>query len=231
MISIQKEDNIRKMVSVAMKNVKDGYIIGLGSGSTVAEFVRVLSSYVQRNNIEIRVIPSSLQIQIVAEESNLKVESSNLIPEINLTFDGADQVDSKFNLIKGGGGALFRERILMAAAQRTFILVDETKFAEKLDKPVPIEVSHFARSFVFNKLSLLNGKPQLRLNSKGYPNVTENTNIIFDTDFGVIHDPVKLESQIREIAGVIDAGIFVTNVDTIYKACKDGRVEELYIKH
>lgn len=218
---------IRKMADVAIEHVKDAQTIGLGSGSTVAEFVRALANYAKERHLQIRIVPSSLQIQMVAEEAGLEVDTSNRFARLDVTIDGADQVDAEFNLIKGGGGALFKERVLMAEARRTIILADETKFSKNLDKPVPVEVSPFARTLVADRLMSLGGRPQIRLNKKGYPYVTENANVVFDADFGVIVNPAELESKIRNMAGVIEVGIFTTNVDIIYKACEDGSVVKI----
>ena len=230
MTRIQLELAVHKMVDLATKHVKDGYAIGLGSGSTVAEFVRTLADYVKKGHLQIEIVPSSLQIQMVAEEVGLEVLTGNRFSKIDVTIDGADQIDKLSNLIKGGGGALFRERVLMAEARRTIILADESKFSENLDKPVPIEVSPFARTYVADRLKFLGGKPQIRVNSKGYPYVTENANVVFDVDFGIIVNPAKLEARIRNIAGVVEVGIFTTNVDIILKACRSGNVEEIRVK-
>jgi ribose 5-phosphate isomerase A len=227
---IHREAAIRKMTTVVVKTVRDGYVVGLGSGSTVTEFVKILSSYIQHKSLAIRIVPSSLQIQMMAEQAALRVEELNQLSKIDLTVDGADQVDQHFNLIKGGGGALFRERILMTAAQRTIILVDETKFVERLNKPVPIEVSPFARSFVVERLKCMDGYPRIRVDSRSYPSITENGNIIIDTDFGIINDPAQLEARIKNIPGVIEVGIFTTHVNTIYKACGDGSIVKFSVK-
>lgn len=229
-MEISLDDAIRKIQRLAIKEVKDRYIVGLGSGSTVAGFVKVLASYIKNKGLNIRVIPSSLQIQLVAEGCGLAIEEPSKTSKLDLVVDSADQVDEGLNLIKGGGGALFREKILISAAERTIILIDEKKYSKRLNKPVPVELSPFARSFVFKRLIEIGGKPKLRANEKGYPILTENSNIIFDTDFKEIEDPPSLEKSIKEISGVVEVGLFTKNIHAVYKANEDGSVTVLSSK-
>ncbi len=216
---------IEDMVAKVVKDIADGSIIGLGSGATVAVFVRKLGRRAAKEGLTFAAIPSSLQIQLVAEQSGLNILSLNMIPKIDITVDGADQIDDDFNVIKGGGGALYRERVLLRAAQKSVILADETKYAQRLCKPIPVETSFFARSFVYGELVKLGGKPTLRLLDKGYPFTTENGNVIFDTDFGVVEKPEMMRSDIADVAGVIEVGIFVGECDVFYRANRDGSVQ------
>ncbi len=219
------DDPILKMARLAASKVPKGAIIGLGSGSTVAAFVKALAKKETAETLV--VIPSSLQIETAALEAGLKISSPAQINNIQWSFDGADQVDKKLNLLKGGGGALFRERILLAAAKRRVIMVDEGKVVEKINRPVPIEVSPFARWYVKEMLGKVGGRAVLRTDRKGYPFITENGNIILDTDFGEIDNPRRLHIKIKGIVGVVDTGLFTLPFCTIYVASADGSVNQL----
>lgn len=215
------------MAQKALENVKDASIVGLGSGSTVAIFVKALAKYVESNKLEIKVIPTSLQIKVQAEALDLSMADDTLIPATDIVFDGADQIDSKFNMIKGGGGALLREKVLIHASKRTVILADESKYVKVLNRAVPVEVHPYARTYVSERLKKWGAVPDIRSNEKGYPVVTENGNLILDTDFGEIKDPVSIEREVKNIAGVIEVGIFTKRATRYYKAKKNGDVEVL----
>lgn len=230
MVKVKPEKIMDKMAEKALENVKDGMIIGLGSGFAVSRFVDALSKYIKKNRIKVSVIPSSLQIQIFAEKAGLEFAQPNLIPSIDLVVDGLDQIDRNFNMIKGGGGALLREKVLLRASKKVVILTKEDKFVETLNRKVPIEVLPFARNLVLKELEKIGGKPELRLLEKGYPVFTENGNIIFDTDFGLIKDPPLLLSKIKNIPGVIEAGIFTEKINSVYKAYKDGTIKKIVPK-
>jgi ribose 5-phosphate isomerase A len=209
----------------AGKYVRDGMIIGLGSGSTVAKFLDLLDQRIKNENLKIKVIPTSLQIKLRAEELGLEIADDTLIPKIDLVYDGADQIDDNLNMIKGGGGALLREKIVMYASKKSIILADDKKYVRRLDWKVPIEVLPYARSYVMNRLESMNGKPSIRMLNKGYPFITENGNIILDTDFGVIEEPEELEQKVRSIPGVIEIGIFVRSANIYYRLIDDERFE------
>ncbi len=200
-------------------------IIGLGSGSTVAYIVRELAHLPGKASIE--VIPTSLQIKLEAEKSGLRIADENSIPRVDIVFDGADQIDSKFYMIKGGGGALLREKVLILAAKRVVIVADSAKFVENLNKPVPIEVHPFARSFVSNRLAQMSARPILRVLDKGYPFVTENGNLIIDAAFDFIADTRKKELELKSIPGVLEVGLFSRIADVYYKAKNDGSFEKI----
>jgi len=229
-ISIKSEETLGKMTKEALKNVAEGITIGLGSGSAVSRFVYALGRYVTRSNLKVTVIPSSLQIQTFADRAGLEIVKPLLTHSIDLVIDGVDQVDKNFTMIKGGGGALLREKVLMRAAKKVVILADEEKFTQVLSIKVPIEVVPFARVFVQKEIEKIGGKQELRTLKKGYPIYTENGNIIFDVDFGLIDKPKLLLSKIKYIPGVVEVGIFIERVHIIYKACKDGFVKEIIPK-
>jgi len=220
-------DALQSMALQAVKHVKDNVIVGLGSGSTVSVFVNALAKHVRDNKLDIRVIPTSLQIKLQAEDLQLRIADDTLIPLIDVVFDGADQIDSKFNMIKGGGGALLREKVLIHASKQTIILADESKYVDSLNRAVPIEVLPYARTYVVGRLKKMGAEPNLRILEKGYPFVTENGNLILDTSFGRINDVGKMEVELKSVAGVMEVGLFSKHANMYYRARKNGTVEAL----
>ena len=198
-------------------------IVGLGSGSTVAAIVKEMGNISSKRRLEC--IVTSLQIKRQAEESGLKIVGENRIPCVDIVLDGADQIDSEFAMIKGGGGALLKEKVLINAAKKIVIAADSNKFTNILNIPVPIEVHPFARSFVGTKLKKEVGNPVLRTIKKNYPFITENGNIIFDTAFNSLTNLRKKESELKSIPGVLEVGIFTRRADIYYKAKNGGSLE------
>jgi ribose 5-phosphate isomerase A len=221
------ELSIRKLAQEAVKFVKDVKVVGLGSGSTVGFIVREMAKLPDKGSIEF--VPTSLQIKLEAEKSSLRIADENIIPDMDIVFDGADQIDGKYNMIKGGGGALLREKILISAAKKVIIVADASKFVEFFSRSVPIEVHPMARSLVSKKLEKMKGKPVLRILDKGYPFVTENGNLILDVLFPAITDPKKMELELKNVAGVLEVGIFTRRADVYYKAKSDGSFETIML--
>ena len=220
------DDAFRALSSDALKMVKDNYVLGLGSGRAATAIVRSLGSYLKENKIKIKAIPTSLQIKIEAEKEGIPIVEADQIEHIDIVFDGADQIDENKNMIKGGGGALLREKILINTANKVIIIADESKFVKKLNRSVPIEVHPFARNIATKQLQKYGGKPNLRVIERGYPFVTENGNVILDCDFGEISKPKELAIKIIEIPGVIEVGLF-NKPDIIYKAKENGKFDVL----
>ncbi|MFL6476813.1 MAG: ribose-5-phosphate isomerase RpiA [Nitrososphaera sp.] len=219
------QDSIQKLAKEAIKLVKDVKVVGLGSGSTVSLIVREMANLSNKESIEF--LPTSLQIKLEAEKSALSIADENRLPYTDIVFDGADQIDSEFNMIKGGGGALLKEKIVMYSAKKVVIVADASKFVQFLNRSVPIEVHPMARSALSKRLRDINGKAKLRTLDKGYPFVTENGNLIFDTLFPSIGDPKKMESELKNIPGVLEVGLFTRRADIYYKAKDDGSFEVL----
>ncbi len=220
------DDAIKALSAKALQMVKNNYVIGLGSGRAATAIVRLLSTYLKKNSFSVRAIPTSLQIKLEAENGGIPIIEPDQIDHIDLVFDGADQIDAKGNMIKGGGGALLREKILISMAKKTIIIADETKFVKKLDRNVPVEVHPFARNTAAITIRRLGGKPHIRLLDRGYPFVTENGNIVLDCEFGKISNPLNLATKLIEIPGVMEVGIF-SKPDVIYKAKENGKFEIL----
>jgi ribose 5-phosphate isomerase A len=197
-------------------------VVGLGSGSTMTLLVRELANLSYKRAVEF--VTTSIQIKIEAQKVGLKIADESNFVDIDVVFDGADQIDSDFNMIKGGGGALLREKVLISAANNVVILADDTKFVQRLTQPVPIEAHQFARSFLIRRLTEIGGSPKLRTMDKGYPYVTENGNIVLDTLFKSIGNIRNKEIELKNIPGVLEVGLF-TRANIYYKAKNDGSFE------
>jgi len=221
------DNAITALSTDALKFVKEGYVLGLGSGRAATAFVKSLSSYIKLKNIKVKCVPTSLQIKLVAEQGGITLVEADQIKEIDVVFDGADQIDADKYLVKGGGGALLREKMLIDAAKKVVIMADKSKFVKKLNREIPIEVHPLARNIVTKSIKKLNGKPTLRSLQRGYPFVTENGNIILDCNFGVINSPKTLVQKLIQIGGVIEVGIFTRKPDVIYRAKQNGKFDIL----
>ena len=218
------DDAIKALSEDALKLVKNHQIIGLGSGRAATAFVKSLSLFVKKKKLNIRCIPTSLQIKLEAEKGKLHLIDT-VLDKIDIVFDGADQIDKGKNLIKGGGGALLRENILISAAKKVVIMADDSKFVTNFKRDVPVEVHPLARNTVTKAISKIGGKPSIRTFDRGYPFVTENGNIILDCNFGVIKKPKLLQESVKKISGVLEVGIFTRKPDIIYKAKSNGKFD------
>lgn len=218
---------LEAMGKQAASLVRDGSLIGLGSGSAVAAFVVALGERISKEKIVVSGVPSSIQVEQVASANGIKLEHSSRLMAIDVVVDGADQVDAKYNMIKGGGGAHFREKVMMEASKQKIIVADESKFVEDLTRTIPIEVTAYSRDLVEGKLKELGGRPHLRSLEKGYPYFTQNGNLIFETDFGTIGNPKGLEINLLKVPGIIANGLFTMHIDTFFRARNDGKVDEL----
>lgn len=204
----------------ALKYIKDGMVLGLGSGRAAAVLVRGIGEKISKESITIHGVPTSLQIKLIAEEVGIRLVDPGEISKIDIVFDGADQIDEDGYLVKGGGGALLRENILASMAELVIIMADDTKFVKKICAPIPIEVQPAARNFVIDYIKKSNGKPQIRKQERGYPTFTENGNIMLDCNFGVIQQPLNLAADLRQVPGILEVGIF-NKPHIIYRVNKD----------
>ena len=218
------DDAIKALSEDAIKLVKNHQVIGLGSGRAATAFVKSLSLFVKKKKLNIRCIPTSLQIKLEAEKGKLHLMDT-ILDKIDIVFDGADQIDKAKNLIKGGGGALLRENILISTAKKVVIMADASKFVTNFKRDVPVEVHPLARNTVTKAISKIGGKPSIRTFDRGYPFVSENGNIILDCNFGIIKKPKFLQESVKKISGVLEVGIFTRKPDIIYKAKSNGKFD------
>ena len=196
------------------KYISKGSTIGLGSGSTVEKIVRNFGLLEYKHTLEF--VVTSLQIRIVSESMGLKIidQKDGLI---DVVLDGADQIDSNFNMIKGGGGALLKEKILISSSKKFVIVAQAKKFVDKFSMAIPIEVTPFGRIFVRRELEKIGALPRMRMLDKGYPFVTENGNIIYDTLLPKYNNINEIERDLKNIPGVIEVGLFTNHANSYYK--------------
>ncbi|MCJ0930153.1 ribose-5-phosphate isomerase RpiA [Virgibacillus halodenitrificans] len=220
-MKINQEELKKAAGEASIKYVEDGMKIGLGSGSTVYWLIQALGQYIKDGG-KIEGIPSSEQTQRWAAEAGVPLTTFSKVEQLDVTIDGADEVDKNLQLIKGGGGALFREKIIAAAAKTLIIIVDETKKVKQLGRfPLPVEVLPFGWEVTANRISKLGGKPELR-KKDGDIYRSDNGNYILDCSFSYIADPAILESQLKNIVGVVETGLFVNMADKVIVGKTDG---------
>lgn len=195
--------------------VQDEQIVGLGSGSTAAYAVRFLAERV-RAGLKIRGIPTSNETRELAMELGIPLVTLDEFQSIDVTIDGADEIDPQFQLIKGGGAAFLREKIIASASRQLVIIADATKLVPVLGKaPVPVEVVPFAQALVATEIAALGADVSIRQNSLGKPLITDEGHHILDCCFGTISDPPTLAQALREIPGVVEHGLFIHMADVV----------------
>jgi len=215
--------NAKKLAAEkAVEFVQDGMIVGLGTGSTSFFAIHRLAERIEQEGLNIRAVSSSKNSEELALQLGIPLISFAEIDSIDLTIDGADEVDGEFNLIKGGGGALLREKILASNSRRFIVIVDESKVVNRLGQfPLPVEIVPFATELTIRNLGRLACTPIVRM-AHGKPFVTDNGNWIIDCHFGEIVDPAALGGQFKAIAGVVEHGLFLGMTDTVAVGHMDG---------
>lgn len=205
-------DNDQEKLAAArasLRFIQPGQVVGLGSGSTATCFIKLLGEEV-RKGLRIRGIPTSIDSRNLAESFGIPLTTLDECQEIAVTVDGADEVDPQLRLIKGGGGALLREKIVASATRQQVIVADASKQVPKLGRfPLPVEVIRFAQALVSRRIAALGARVQLRTFPDGKPFVTDENNHILDCHFGVIEDPDTLALQLSQMPGVVEHGLFI----------------------
>jgi ribose 5-phosphate isomerase A len=193
----------------AAKLVRDGQVVGLGTGST-AHFAVVALGERVKAGLKIVGIPTSVATGELAKQLGIPLTTFEEHPDIDITIDGADELDPHLNLIKGGGGALLREKVVASVSKEMVVVADSSKAVKVLGKfPLPVEIIPFAQAVVEKKLVSLGATPKLRLKTDGQPYVTDNGNYILDANFGQISDPPAVARSLSDTAGVAEHGLFV----------------------
>ena len=209
----------------SLRYVNDGDIVGLGTGSTAAFMVRVLAEKV-RAGLKIVGIPTSKRTEELAASLGIAVTTLDEYQDINVTIDGADEFDSQLRLIKGGGGALLREKIVASASRKLVIIADSSKQASKLGRfPLPVEVIPFAEKLVARKIVAMGAQVKLREYAYGNPFVTDEGHHILDCHFGEIDDPEKIGSELSFMPGIVEHGLFLNMASVVVVGKADGVVE------
>jgi ribose 5-phosphate isomerase A len=200
----------------AAAEVIDGMLVGLGSGSTAAYAVREIGRRVA-DGLRVDCVATSTATEALARSLGLSVRPFDDVARVDLTIDGADEIDPSLRAIKGGGGALLREKVVAAASDRVCIIVDASKPVARLGAfPLPVEVLPFAAAWVARALAGLGGAPTRRLGADGSPFHTDQGNVIFDTAFGLIDDAAALAGQLARVPGIVEHGLFLDEIDTLF---------------
>ena len=212
----------RRAAEASLEFVEPGVVLGVGTGSTVNQFIELLPSV---SNLIDRLVSSSRESTKLLQEKGFEVSTLNEVGAIDVYVDGADEATKRLHLIKGGGGALTREKVLAGAARRFICIVDDSKFVGILGEfPLPIEVLPMAQEFVSRKLLKLRAQPVWR---EGF--VTDNGNHILDVHALTISNPLEMETRINQIPGVITVGIFAHRPADILLIAGDDGVRELRV--
>jgi len=214
----------RAAAEAAVELVQDGMVVGLGTGSTATFAIEALGRR-HREGLQFIGIPTSERTAAQAKAANIPLTSFREHREIDLTIDGADEVEREtLNLIKGLGGALLHEKIVAAASRRLAIVVDALKLVDRLGArtPIPVEVVAFGLEVTQGALESIGATAQLRLSATGAPFITDSGNRILDCGFGPIADPATLEKRIKQVVGVVESGLFVSRADVVFVADTSG---------
>jgi len=210
------DDDKRRAAEAALDEVRDGMLVGLGTGSTVAFLIAALGERV-RGGLRVEAVATSIASARAAEDVGIAVREFAGVARVDLTIDGADEIDDRLHAIKGAGGAMLREKVVAAASDRMVVIADATKRVARIGAAkLPVEVLPFARAFVAARLEALGAEVRLREGG------TDNGNLILDARFGRIDDPRALAAAINAVPGALGHGLFLGEVDAAYVA--DGGV-------
>jgi ribose 5-phosphate isomerase A len=223
---LKRQDELKqKAAHRAVEFVKSGMVVGLGTGSTTAFAVTRIGERLKSGDLKNIVgIPTSIRTETLAGELGIPLCGLDDQPQIDVTIDGADEVDPDLNLIKGGGGALLREKVVAQASRQNIIIVDESKLSPRLGTrwALPVEVIPFALKSEENFLISWKAAVTLRTADKGQPYQTDQKNFILDANFGEMADPNGIADRLNERAGIVEHGLFLGLASDVIVAAQDG---------
>ena len=207
----------------AVKYVEDGMVVGLGSGSTANKAIQLIGQKVKEEGIGIIGIPTSTASDLLGRAVGIRMGELDDHPQVDLTIDGADEVDSSLNLVKGLGGALVREKIVAASSRVEMIVIDDSKMVNHLCQkaPLPVEIIKYSSKSTMRKLAALGCVPELRM-AENEPFISDNLNYIVHCKFERIDDPRAMEAEIGMIPGVVDSGLFIGLASKVIVASSEG---------
>ncbi len=220
-----KEELKQKAAEKAVSFLRDGMVVGLGHGSTAHFAHLAIARRLQEGSLKnIKAVACSRQVEASARSLGIPLTTLAEHPVVDVTIDGADEVDPHLNLIKGGGGALLREKVVAQASRQEIIIVDEGKLSPALGThwPLPVEVIPFAVSPVAEFIQSLNARPELRIGKDGQPFVTDQGNYILDCHFGPMENPQAIAQQLCERAGIVEHGLFIHLATMVIVGKPDG---------
>ena len=219
----------REAAAEALKFVESGMRLGLGTGSTAKIFVDLLADRMNRENLQLLCVPTSEATRLQAQSVGIPLTTLDETPELDLAIDGADEIDPKLNLIKGGGAAHLREKIVEMAANRFIVIADETKWVANLGKfPLPLECALFGLEATRRQLERAissagcSGELVLRLKASGEPLLTDGGNVILDAKLGLIPDPAQLATALDHVTGLVEHGLFIGMAERTILATSSG---------
>ena len=217
--------NIKKLAADrAVELVREDMIVGLGTGSTAYWLIQKLGQKVKQG-LRIKGVPTSIESEKLAEDLKIPLASLSEIDEIDITIDGADEISHNLDLIKGGGGALLREKLIASISKQLVIIADESKWIADLGEfPLPVEIVTFGWEITQKQIEKLGSIPTLRMKDKK-PFITDNGNYIVDCKFNYISNPEQLSIQLNLLPGVVENGLFVNMADLVYIAASTGEVK------
>ena len=221
-----REDEKKLAAAASLEYVESGMAIGLGTGSTAECLIRLLGRRIEQG-LKVRAVPTSRRTAELAKQCGIALTTLQECPRLDLTVDGADEVDTRLQLIKGGGGALLREKIVASASQRMIVIADSSKLVRRLGAfPLPVEVVPFGWPVVKERLEEMGAQVSLRRSQGGQLFVSDEGNSILDCRFPSIPNPPELALRISPVAGVVEHGLFIDRCDLALIG-QGGQVERL----
>jgi ribose 5-phosphate isomerase A len=219
------EESLAKLARAALRYVRSGQTIGLGSGRAAHAFIRAVAEA----GLDVRGVPTSSASAELARSQKIALVTLNDVGRLDADFDGADEVDSRLNMVKGRGGAMVREKVVALASRRRIFLVWDQKIVKQLGQHgnLPIEVIPFATPLALREISKLGLKPKVRLDDDGHQFISDNGNLILDCRVSVIRNPGRLERDLLGIPGVVGTGLFLGIADIVMVLSSDGKITTL----